>query len=76
MSNRDNNRNMIISAMIKQQSTDAIFEDVTNFKQKRNKLTDAFKKEIFKTLESHGFNLNNGNVQAAVSVFFSNLDNI
>ena len=80
---RDKNRNTILNMLTKQKNSNEIFEESRNFSnvnqvqvQKKGRMSNSFKNDILAIVESNGFDLKNGSVQSAVSLFFSNLDNI
>lgn len=76
MTERDKMRSLIMGEMTKQQDATEIFESTSSSKSQRKPITAHFKNEVFSVLESNGYSLKNANVQAAVSMFFTNLENI
>ncbi len=78
MEDRDKMRSLIMGEMTKQKDSEEIFENVSSNapKIKRKSITANFKNDIFSAMETNGYSLRDANVQAAVSMFFTNLENI
>jgi len=76
MADRDKMRDLVMGEMTKKKDAEEIFESTSTSKSQRKPITANFKNDIFSTLESNGYSLRNANVQAAVSMFFTNLENI
>lgn len=78
MTDRDKARDLIMGAMTKQKNAEEIFEESGSSFVPKTKIamTQSFKNKIFSALEANGYNVRNANVAAAVSMFFTNLENI
>ena len=75
---RDIMRDLVIGKMSEQKNSEEIFEEAGSsvLKNKKMPMSQNFKNDIFAALENNGYSLKNGSVQAAVSMFFTNLDNL